>query len=1301
MPREQKRFAGILNKDDKPEFVLANQHIDALNLRFYGGAQGLTAQNLPGNILITNTLPTGTNQCIGSFFDSLKQRIFWFNWNSNGRNGIYKYEISTNTASALLLSFTDSQTDIFEFDLDYPVASVNIVYTTDEDGDILTWTDRLNRPKELNILDAENNLFGVNWLAEYLDVAKEPPSIPIVCAYEDDAAATVNNLKNKIYRFKYRFVYGTFQKSTWSAISPMAIPVNYTDQAVDTDQTKNCRIGLIFQTGGEDVVSIEVAAQENLGVTWGNFFSVQIFDKDELSIPSDDTYIWAFYNNEAYDYVDVQESDLDFDRVPNKANTQELLNGNVIIYGGITEGYDPVVPDVTMSTVAYSIGYPNATVQMLVTQEGTHGLSTGNIRISLVGIPISPPVVIGVGGVSSNANVRILALGIYYVLTSGGSTGDTVTDMINIFAADALSQGFTIVSTTSNSLVINRTGQTLINSIAYGNGADVKSPNHSVMCNEYSSSYNYGIVYFDEKGKNNGVTTSEDFNIEMPVIPSPYQIGSALDIYQVNMLIYHRPPLWASTYQIVRTKNLTKENFVSLVSDRTFKDADFAYISIEGLARYKVQYPTSVISFDFKVGDRIKFVCLFNSDKTINTSYGNTRDYEIVGQETNLNVDGLDQEGTFIKINLPTTSGTFDFGNFTSNSYYYYYIELYTPAKSVANDLNVYYEFSEMYQIGNAGTVNAFHQGTTGLNQDPGGGPPPALPAQIELSDGDNYCRNREIRAGAFFRANTVPEVTYSWAGEPVYQQTIPVIPVGTSYQVKNTTAGNTTNTNNWLIKTNAIPVTFKVKGELTFRALSTTSSNLFVNLFIRGSVFAQLSNRAGATNGEIMRFTVDTQVTIPANTTAVIYLQESPVSSPAPFSANSISGQLTFIDTEHDFTINVVDANFSDFYESKVNSNGRPSVIQPDEKEIKYDTLVRWGLSYQQNTNINQINRFFPLNFDEIDRSKGEIQRMKTRDRILRIFQNRAVGQYGVLARFIQNNSGDGQLVTTNDIITKGNINYYAGNLGLGDQYTSLVSGVNQDYGVDPVTGDDWRLSIDGFTKIGELYKGQFYIRNLLTPYNKTYLRSDGSKAKIIGCYNHFDEEWVKILQGGTNGSSTISNYAFSFNEKRNGYSSFFSFNQAEWIQIGQDVMYMWKDGAFWKLDIGNPSGSYCNYFGSQYECYITFVFNINFLEVKTPESLTEVASEVWRCPLIYTNINSYAGQRQESELINEDFAELEGEFKAAFLRDIHSINGINNGDILKASYVVVKFQIDTPTNEVRLSEVSLMFKDSPLNVK
>jgi len=249
-----------------------------------------------------------------------------------------------------------------------------------------------------------------------------------------------------------------------------------------------------------------------------------------------------------------------------------------------------------------------------------------------------------------------------------------------------------------------------------------------------------------------------------------------------------------------------------------------------------------------------------------------------------------------------------------------------------------------------------------------------------------------------------------------------------------------------------------------------------------------------------------------------------------------------------------------------------------------------------------------------------------------------------------------------------------------------------------DPVRGYEVRLSGNGMTPISELYKGQFTIRNYILPYNQTYLRPDGSKAKILGTYDYFNEEKITLLQSGTKNGTTLPGYAFSFNEPRNGYSSFFSYTNAEWLESVEDLIYTWKDGQLWSHD---NTTTYCNYYGTQYPAYITLVFNMNFLQVKTWDTVTEVASEVWNCPLIYTSVNTYAGQRQESRLINQNFENLESEFKTAFLSDIHSRGGWLNGDWLKGTYLVAKFQIDSPTNRVTLSEVSVWFNDSPLNYK
>lgn len=70
-----KRFSGILNTDDDNYSVLQPQHIGAKNIRFVGGQNGQTAQNIVGNYKIANSLLPGgnnanrnDNECIGAFF---------------------------------------------------------------------------------------------------------------------------------------------------------------------------------------------------------------------------------------------------------------------------------------------------------------------------------------------------------------------------------------------------------------------------------------------------------------------------------------------------------------------------------------------------------------------------------------------------------------------------------------------------------------------------------------------------------------------------------------------------------------------------------------------------------------------------------------------------------------------------------------------------------------------------------------------------------------------------------------------------------------------------------------------------------------------------------------------------------------------------------------------------------------------------------------------------------------------------------------------------------------------------------
>jgi len=1365
-----KRLSGIMNLDDKESDILAHQHIDALNIRLYGGSNGLTVENIVGNTLIANALlPAGTNECIGGFYDGVKQRIIWGNYNSNNRHGIYQYSIETGLITALLVCFTNSSTDILGFDRDYPMCDADVIYTTEDDGDIFGWNCRNKRPKCLNLKQAVDNTYGANWLEEYLDVAKEPPSIPIKCAYEDDATVTVNNLRKKIFKFKYRYWYSDNQKSTWSTHSEIPVPFNYTNPETDTDETKNCRIGCVFQTGDASVTKIEVAATESLGNVFSNFFSVIILDKDELSISDNDVYLWRFYNNEAYAFVELQESILLFDRVPDLANSQALLNGNVRIYGGITEGFDPVVPDVTMTVGSeYPLKIDSNNI-LSVTQYGEDGYVEGeNIRF----------VVVGTIRRGQTFIAAVLVGATTYTITYTAIVGDTPALVLAGLSASATGQGFTQVSISANELVISRAAQILLRSnitttdqsisatfiindsnttvtivngasfvslftkgvwfYIYGNtlnvnpfitvssvvaGADltitvedtttnetiaatlyfVPTLNSSIPAYNSSSKENWSLFYFEDKGKSNGATTRLDFNVNTDPLDVDISVNTVLyNTPYVNASISHRPPSWATSYQWGRTRNLTKESWLFWITSATYKDDKFAYISIESIEVFRRLNPNSVISYDFVQGDRIKFYVLYDEEGNPSRSYGNEHDYEIYDVVVNPEVYDIVKTGRFVKILLPTVTGLFNFGSdvivvpFDPQDFNNYYIELYTPAKSASEGLEVYYEFGEEYMIIDPGTANRCHQGQI-QNQSSD----LVTPATFKFNKGDAWYRTRVIQVGNIIIYDLVPGISFGTG--TILGQTIRSKDYDNSdYVITNTIPQqpfvNNYNSPGWTINVLLNTYVFKVKGVINLIAQNTTSSAPRVQIYVvqgTTTTLYVLGNYTGSLPigaGETITFSVNTSITMPPDSKSFLVMNSNDGNARFVLA----SGNLSYTEPKREFVVGVVDQNFSDFYESKVNSNGRAQKVNPDEKTNFFGTLLRWGAAYQQNTNINQLNRFFADSFDEVDRSKGDIQRLKARDRILRLFQNMAIGQYGVYARFIQNNQGNVELVTTNEIITKGNVNYYAGQMGLGTEYTGLVSNINVDYGVYPVTGDHWRLSSDGLTSISDLYKGQFTIRNLLTPYNKDYVRSNGATAKIIGCFDNFDGQLIQLLQGGTNSGNTIESYAFSFNERRNGYCSFYSYKDAEWVMGVEDMIASWKDG---NLYLHNNTTNYCQFFGINYSCYITLVFNKNIEEVKTWESVWEVASAKWACPEIYTNTNSYSGQRQESVLINQDLEELEGVFKSAFLRDANSIGGVINGDVLKGSYIVVKFTIENASNLVTLSEITVKAIDSPLN--
>jgi len=330
MPIINNPFNGKLNLDVADYRISNGDYIDALNITkdAQGRGQDRVVSNIVGNTLIPYTLPSGENKIIGFYPDKVRNRAYYFLWNSNGYNSILYYNLSNDTITKVLVSKTDSDgIDILKFNPSYKILSVNIYYR-DLEGDLLFFNDGNEPPKSINV----KTNHGTNWKYEYLLVIKAPPIMPPKVVYENDPTVTQNNLRNKLFQFTYRFVYENNEKSVWSSKSIVPLPQQPSLQLTDNDETLNSRISISVSSGGIDVKAIELSFRETTNGNTSDWLLIESIIKSENQIANNIIYTYNFKNNSIYTTVDVTDTIQLQDWVPQKANAAELANGNVLLY---------------------------------------------------------------------------------------------------------------------------------------------------------------------------------------------------------------------------------------------------------------------------------------------------------------------------------------------------------------------------------------------------------------------------------------------------------------------------------------------------------------------------------------------------------------------------------------------------------------------------------------------------------------------------------------------------------------------------------------------------------------------------------------------------------------------------------------------------------------------------------------------------------------------------------------------------------------------------------------------------------
>ena len=705
-----------------------------------------------------------TNQCIGSHYDELKHRVFYFNYNSAGYNGIYVYDVKANTINPLLISYVDSAEDIFGFDPKYPIASVNILYRTEEDGDILYWTDRLNRPMKLNIKEStiSGKTYGTAWKKEYLTVARKMPLLSAQCQYADDSSRNINTLKNKVYQFRYQWVYKDDTKSCWSPWSKLFAPANVDTLSNEINPSKNNVIYVDMPTIGGDIKEVKIAARHSVVDAFSDTFLVDtltIAQFNALTTTTNGLKRYNFFNTEAYPFIDKTEDQFLFDYVPVKANAQELLNGNVLIYGGITEGvtFDTSFTnaDVTLPYVELvaNTGGGSSTDKLTITtadmQPSSPPYSNGSFYIYLTGTPdIGDVINLNITMYDTGGQTHWASASISYTVQAGSTSLASIqSGLVSAINANTTVQAFRITAAPQSSpLAVKLTGSTytsngtqntkvlgVSNSVIWANPPSNGTTNEvNTAIYKHKSTYRFGLVYFDEFGVTNGVVTNSNMNVNTPEITSQNIGATSITIPSITFSLTHTPPSWAKYFSFVRTNNLSVSDFKNIKTNGAgIVGTEYGWLDITTYNNNTSGWPI----YEFKKGDRVRVLGVYNGVTTV-------KDYPVL--DLLEKKPGTSDVGYFIKVpydNSTDSSANWLMSQWGGVGYTEFVIDVYSPSINADpnSDLQLFYEFGESYEIYTDVNGNRSHKGAT-QNQVRGTG---AQPAIYNFKRGDVYSRQR------------------------------------------------------------------------------------------------------------------------------------------------------------------------------------------------------------------------------------------------------------------------------------------------------------------------------------------------------------------------------------------------------------------------------------------------------------------------------------------------------------------------------------------------------------------------------
>lgn len=604
---EKKSFTGGMNKDVEDRLIPSTDWKDAWNIRAVATDEGNLGalENCKGNKLVTGvgTDPNDDVLVLGTYEDKDNKRVYYFVYVKDQYNdlqhSILQYNIESNTTTNIAFGCP-----VLDFQKDHLITGIVVI-----DDKYLLWTDDYNEPGFIDLEKARAATYGTQTTLQEIRLIPYAPVDPITYNYENDASYSKNNLRGKLWEFKYRFVYKDGRKSAFSVISRIVYPIEFmTISAIDyninqLDATKNNKIVLsvpVPKVG--DISKIEIAARDS---NLSDFKIVKTLKTENYSTDYDLSLGFtgvknvSFYNDEPTKSIAINESNAIFSYVPLKAKALDIVNNNRIVLANIEEGFDNVDLGLSLATVVRTNVIPGSSNPSgSFTNEGIYkengSFNDRGFRFYLIKIGSN---VYANRTYSMTVTPASGAAKTYNYTTSNSSTQTNIQNYFissinqdfrdndnnyvppfqqakaatakTVFTAwdNATNGGGAYIETngvrisdgtqidltdfpSSQYIVINNVGnedENRITSISLSI-ADVSGSQDytSIQSFKNNAYHKFGLVYYDEAGRASTVQTNDNFKVYCP-----YKTNALPGQVYASVQLGHLAPSWAKKYQIV------------------------------------------------------------------------------------------------------------------------------------------------------------------------------------------------------------------------------------------------------------------------------------------------------------------------------------------------------------------------------------------------------------------------------------------------------------------------------------------------------------------------------------------------------------------------------------------------------------------------------------------------------------------------------------------------------------------------------------------------------------------------------